>query len=154
MSTILPSYEPYANAKLTVKLASAPYPWTGVNGWVRDSQTGNMVPSQEPIGLVDSPVYEVSYRCHLHLSRNPRLNRAAGVNSTTFALEGMLLSPREFDEMVAPNQVFDAQYNEVHGEFELLPEHSVLPEFRSFLGTRITGIFRMSGPGQPTPLED
>lgn len=148
MSAVLGPFEPFANATLTVDLAAAPLEDTEVTGWITDPDTGNLVPNPESDGDVDSPVFRKVYKAHLHLSRLPQLNRAAGVNSNTFYLEGMLLDPWQFDPLIQPNQIFDAVYNGLNGKYELLPEQSMLPEFKSILGTRLRGIFRMSGAGQ------
>jgi hypothetical protein len=150
MSTTLSAFEPYANATLSVDLAVAPLEDTENTGWITDPRTGNLVPSPEPVGEVCSPVQRRIYKAHLHPSRLPQLNRAAGVNSTTFALEGLLLEPWQFDDLIQPNQIFDAVYNGLPGQYELLPEQSMLPEFKSILGTRLRGIFRMSGAGLTT----
>lgn len=148
MSAILGAFEPFANATLTVDLAVAPLENTEASGWITDPQTGNLIPNPESDETVGSPVYTRTYKAHLHLSRLPQLNRAAGVNSNTFYLEGMLLDPWQFDSLVQPNQIFDAVYNGLIGKYELLPEQSMMPEFKSILGTRLRGIFRMSGAGQ------
>lgn len=141
------AFEPFANATLTVELAVAPTSPEAAAGWVI-SPNGNLIPSPVDVGPVPSPVYERSYRCHLHQIRNPQVEDSAGVNSTTFFLEGMLLNPWKFDDEVFPNQVFQATYNGLIGEFELFPEQHVLPEARSTLGTRISGTFRLAGAGQ------
>lgn len=156
MTTILPGYEPFANATLSVDLAMPPItPDTdGNTGWVLDPVSGNTVPAATTVGEAESPIYKLTYRCHLHAARNPALKREVGVNSTTFPLEGQLLSPWKFDELIVPNQVFNAQYNNLHGTFELLPQQDVMPEFLSLLGTRLVGTFRLSGPGSPSPIED
>lgn len=148
MSAILPPFGHFANATLTAELATTPVPGPTPNGWIEDPATGNWIPNPATSGPTPSPVYEVTYKCHLHVSRDPQLNRTAGVNSTTFFLEGMLLDPWQFDPQVAPNQLFDAKFNGLEGWFELLPEQTTLPEFRQFLGTRITGIFRVAGAGK------
>lgn len=148
MSAILPPFGHFANATLTAELAATPVPGPTPNGWVEDAATGNWVPSPVDIGSTASPIYEVTYKCHLHISRNPQLNRVAGANSTTFPLEGMLLDPWQFDQQIAPNQLFTATFNNLEGWFELLPEQSVLPDFKSTIGTRISGIFRIGGAGK------
>ena len=148
MSTTLGPYEPYANATLTVDLAVAPLGSNEVTGWVIDPETGNLVPSVDQEGGVQSPITRHTYKAHLHQAQMPQLNREAGINTTTFYLEGKLLEPWQFDDLITPNQIFDAVYNGLIGKFELLPEQSVLPEFKSILGTRIYGVFRLSGAGQ------
>ena len=142
------AFEPYANATLTVDLAVAPLDNNEVTGWITDPNTGNFIPNPEPEGDVDSPITRQIYKAHLHQVRIPQLNREVGVNSTTFYLEGKLLEPWQFDDLVAPNQIFDAVYNGLIGKYELLPEQSVLPAYKSILGTPIYGVFRMSGAGQ------
>lgn len=148
MSALLAAYEPFANATLSVDLAVAPLETGSVTGWIIDPSTGNLVPNSQPEGNVPSPVTRQVYKAHLHLVRRPQLNRAAGIDSTTFYLEGMLLDPWQFDQLVQPNQVFDAVFNGLNGKYELLPEQSMLPEFKPTLGTRLSGIFRMAGAGQ------
>lgn len=150
MSTTLGAFEPFANATLSVDLAVAPLDDTETTGWIIDPNTGNLIPSPEPTGGVGSPITRRTYKAHLHLARMPQLNRAAGVNSTTFFLEGKLLDPWQFDDLIQPNQIFDAVYNGLTGKYELLPEQSMLPEYKSILGTRLYGIFRQSGAGQTT----
>jgi hypothetical protein len=149
MSTGMGVYEPFANATLSVDLAAAPLESNGTVGWITDPETGNFIPNPVPDGGVRSPITRRTYSAHLHLARMPQLNREAGINSTTFFLEGKLLEPWQFDELIAPNQIFDAVYNGLTGKYELLPEQSMLPEFKSILGTRLYGIFRMTGAGQP-----
>jgi hypothetical protein len=146
---MLSVFEPYANATLMADLAVAPLENTEVTGWITDPNTGNLTPNPEPEGVVGSPITRQTYTAHLHPVRMPELNREAGINSTTFYLEGKLLEPWQFDSLVTPNQIFEATYNGLIGKFELLPEQSVLPEYKSILGTRIYGIFRFSGAGQP-----
>lgn len=150
MSTTFSPFEPYANATLTVDVAVAPLEDTEITGWITDPETGNLIPSPEPIGEVGSPVTRRTYKAHLREARMPQLNRAAGVNSTTFFLEGKLLDPWQFDDLIKVNQIFDAVYNGLTGKYELLPEQSVLPEYKSILGTRLYGVFRLSGAGQIT----
>lgn len=150
MSTTLAAFEPFANATLSVDLAVAPSGSTGNTGWINDPNTGNLIPNPEPSGGIASPVTRQIYKAHLHVVRKPRLDRAAGVNSTEFYLEGLLLDPWQFDDLVQPNQIFDAVFNALIGKYELLPEQSVLPEYRSILGTRLSGVFRLSGAGQTT----
>ncbi len=149
MSAMFGAFEPYANATLTVDLAVAPLDNNEVTGWITDPDTGNLIPNPEPEGDVNSPITRRTYRAHLHPVQRPQLNREAGINSTMIYLEGKLLEPWQFDDLVAPNQIFETVYNGLIGKFELLPEQSVLPEYKSILGTRIYGIFRMSGAGQP-----
>jgi hypothetical protein len=148
MSALLPVYEPFANATLSVDLAVAPLETESATGWINDPRTGNLIPNPEPEGATPSPVEKQTYKAHLHLVRRPQLNRAAGVDSTTLYLEGMLLDPWSFDELIQPNQIFDAVFNGLTGKYELLPEQSMMPEFKQILGTRLSGIFRMSGAGQ------
>lgn len=148
MSTTLGAFEPFANATLTVDLAVAPLEETEDTGWITDPNTGNLVPSPEPMGQTGSPITRKTYKAHLHMARMAQINRAAGVNSATFFLEGKLLEPWQFDSSIQPNQIFDAVYNGLIGKYELLPEQSMLPEYKSILGTRLYGIFRMSGAGQ------
>lgn len=150
MSTTLGAFEPFANATLSVDLAVAPLEDTENTGWITDPNTGNLIPNPEPDGEVGSPLTRRTYKAHLRLVRMPQLNREAGINSTTFYLEGKLLEPWQFDDLIAPNQIFDAVYNGLIGKYELLPEQSMLPEYKSILGTRLYGIFRLSGAGQTT----
>jgi hypothetical protein len=150
MSTTLGGFEPYANATLSVDLAVAPLENTEVTGWITDPNTGNFIPNPEPEGDVVSPITRRTYKAHLHPARMPQLHREAGINSTTFYLEGKLLDPWQFDDLIAPNQIFDAVYNGLIGKYELLPEQSMLPEYKSILGTRLHGMFRLSGAGQTT----
>lgn len=148
MSTVGTAYDPFANATLIVELADAPLITSAVSGWIVDPETGNLVPSSEQEGDTPSPIHAQTYKAHLHLVRSPEYSREAGADSTTFFLEGMLLSPWQFSNLVKPNQIFTATFNDLHGKFELLPEQNVLPPFRSTLGTRLSGIFRMTGAGQ------
>lgn len=150
MSTTLGAFEPYANATLSVDLAVAPLEDTETTGWIIDPNTGNLIPSPEPTGGVGSPITRRTYKAHLHPVRTPQLNREAGVNSTDIYLEGLLLDPWQFDDLVDPNQIFDAVFNGLIGKYELLPEQSMMPEVKSILGTRLYGIFRQSGAGQTT----
>jgi hypothetical protein len=148
MSASLPAFGHYANATLVAQLATTPVPGSTPNGWIEDAATGNWIPNPAASGATPSPVYEVIYKCHLHVSRNPQIEKAAGVNITSFNLEGMLLDPWQFDQQIVPNQLFSANFNGLEGWFELLPEQTTLPEFRQFLGTRICGIFRAAGAGK------
>jgi hypothetical protein len=148
MSAQPTAFEPFANATLSVALADAPLETGTETGWGVDPQTGNLVPNSAPSGGVPSPITIRTYKAHLHLVRKPQLNRAPGTDSTTFYLEGMLLDPWQFDPLVQPNQIFDAVFNGLNGQYELLPEQSMLPGYKSVLGTRLSGIFRMSGAGQ------
>lgn len=150
MSATLAAFEPFANATLSVDLAAAPLEDSENTGWIIDPTTGNLIPNPEPSGEIASPVTRQIYKAHLHVVRKPQLNRDAGVNSTEFYLEGLLLDPWQFDDLVRPNQIFDAVFNALIGKYELLPEQSMLPEYRSILGTRLYGVFRLSGAGQTT----
>jgi len=145
---MLTAFGPFANATLTVDLAVAPYVQNQETGWITDPDTGNMIPNPVTQVGVAMPITRHVYSAHLHPSSTPQLIREAGVNSSQFILEGQLLDPWQFDELVAPNQIFDATYNGMNGKYELLPDRTMLPEFKSILGTRLYGIFRMSGAGQ------
>lgn len=148
MSAQLGAYEPFANATLSVDVAVAPLQGTTATGWITDPTTGNLIPNPEPEGTTPSPISRRVYKAHLHLARTPQLTREAGVDSTTLYLEGMLLDPWQFDELIQPNQVFNAVFNGLRGKYELHPQQSTMPEFKSVLGTRLSGIFRMAGAGQ------
>jgi hypothetical protein len=148
MSATLPPFGHFANATLSAELATTPVTGPVPNGWVEDRETGNWIPNPVAVGPTPSPIYEVTYKCHLHVSQDPQLNRVVGINSTTFFLEGMLLDPWEFDPQIVPNQRFTATYNGLEGWFELLPEQTTLPDFKQFIGTRIVGIFRVAGAGK------
>lgn len=150
MSTVRGGFEPFANATLSVDLAVAPLEDTGTTGWVIDPATGNLIPSRDPVGGVGSPLQRQTYQAHLHQVRPAQLQREAGVNHTSFYLEGKLLAPWQFDDLIQPNQIFDAVFNGLSGKYELLPEQSTLPEYKSILGTRLYGIFRLAGAGQTT----
>jgi hypothetical protein len=148
MSARQGTFEPFANATLTVDLASAPLESIENTGWITDPETGNLIPSTEPVNGVGSPLVRRTYKAHLHEVRSSTLSREAGVNNTSFYLEGMLLEPWQFDSLIQVNQIFEAVYNGLIGKFELLPEQSILPEFKSILGTRLQGIFRLAGAAQ------
>lgn len=148
MSAIHPPFGHFANATLKAALATDPVSSLTPDGWVEDKKTGNWIPNPVDNDSTPSPIYEVTYKCHLHITKSPQLDRDAGVNSTTFYLEGMLIDPWEFDPRIVPNQRFDATFNNLEGWFELLPNQSVLPDFSQFIGTRINGIFRIAGTGK------
>jgi hypothetical protein len=148
MSAQLGAYEPFANATLSVDVAVAPLQGTTVTGWITDPTTGNLIPNPVSVGTTPSPISRRVYKAHLHLARTPQLSGEAGVDSTTFVLEGMLLDPWQFDELIQPNQIFNAVFNGLNGKYELHPQQSMMPEFKSVLGTRLSGIFRMAGAGQ------
>lgn len=141
MSAVLPGFEPYANATLFAEVAEA----ASLTGWTVDPSTGNPIPSSASAVNAQAPLRTVAYTAHLKNRGGPRYEKLTGADQTTLYLEGVLLNPWQFDELVKPNQLFRATYNGLSGTFELLPEHSILPEFNVFLGTRLYGVFRMAG---------
>lgn len=147
MSTPWAGYEPYANATLTVDIAEAPTSGPTDTGWITDPRTGNLVPSPVATGSTPSPITTLTYKCHLAPVKKAKVDSEVGVNTTSFYLEGILLYPWQFDPLIQPNQIFDAVFNGKLGKFELLPDESIRPEFKSILGTRLCGMFRMAGAG-------
>ncbi len=121
-------FAPFTNTTLTFQVA------TGVTV---DPRTGN---------VIESTTAQVYSAC-LKQKRPPEYLGLAGIDRQTIYLEGKLVSPQVFSSGVVPGMSAAASFQSLTGEFELLPDESLLPDYRADLFASVRGLFRIVGQG-------
>ncbi len=121
-------FAPFTNATLTFQVAG---------GVTVDPRTGN---------VIESTTAEV-YNAFLKQKRPPDYLNLSGVDRQIVYLEGKLVSPQTFSSSVVPGMPAAATFQSLTGEFELLPDESLLPDYRASLFTPVRGLFRIVGQG-------
>ena len=127
-AAIIASYAPWANAQLAFSV--------GTGSISTDPATGNTVQAPEV----------VEYLAYLQL-QPPNWRPESGVDSTTYACRGRLLSPASLDPRITNGSQAEAKVNGYLGRFELVFSLSMRARHRQDLRQDIEGIFRVVGGG-------
>jgi hypothetical protein len=120
------AYAPWGNAQLAFEVG------TGYAAF--DPATGNAVQSTEI----------VEYLAALTLQA-PSWKPESGVDNTTYACRGRLLSPATLDPRITNGAQAEAVINGYKGRFELVFDLSQDPAHRRDLRQMVEGIFRVIG---------
>lgn len=127
-ASTISAYAPWGNAQLAFRVG------TGLPS--TDATTGNTVQGTEVI----------EYLAALSLQA-PNWKPESGVDGTTYACKGRLLSPAVLDARITNGSQAEAVINGYRGRFELVFDLSMAAAHRGDLRQSIEGIFRLVGYG-------
>lgn len=125
-ASVVASYAPWGNARLAFEV--------GGTTLSTDSATGNKVQSTEL----------VEYLAALTIQA-PAWNGQAGVDNSTYACTGRLLSPARFDPRITNGSQAEAIINGYHGRFELVFDLAMDTAVYRDIRQSIQGTFRVIG---------
>jgi hypothetical protein len=125
-ASVVASYAPWGNARLAFEV--------GGNAVSTDATTGNQVQSTEL----------VEYLAALDLQA-PSWKGQPGVDNSTYACTGRLLSPARLDPRVTNGSQAEAIINGYHGRFELVFDLAMDTAVYRDIRQSIQGTFRVIG---------
>lgn len=125
-ASVVASYAPWGNARLAFEV--------GGTTLSTDSATGNKVQSTEL----------VEYLAALNIQA-PAWNGQAGVDNSTYACTGRLLSPARLDLRITNGSQAEAIINGYHGRFELVFDLAMDNAVYRDIRQSIQGTFRVIG---------
>jgi hypothetical protein len=127
-ASTISAYAPWGNAQLAFKV--------GTGTPTTDAATGNTVQASEVL----------EYLAALSLQA-PNWKPESGVDGTTYACKGRLLSPALLDPRITNGSQAEAVINGYRGRFELVFDLAMDATHRGDLRQSIEGIFRLIGSG-------
>jgi hypothetical protein len=128
-ATTIAQYAPHGNAQLTFTLNTKTY--------TTDPSTGNLITELSQTETVD-------YLATLNLQR-PNWKGESGVDNTTYACQGRLLTPAKLDPRITNGNQATAIINGYKGRFELVFDLTMDRNHYSALRQLIQGTFRVIG---------